>query len=89
MVVGAMQGALDVAQDRVNPSERWITGACRSTSGHERMVNTPGELHSTKTGQGVGEDDGTGLEVAPGPDRDLLAAKPADTAPASCLRGGS
>ena len=45
MVVGAMKGALDVAQNRVDPSERGMLGALRSTSGHERLVNAPGVLH--------------------------------------------
>ena len=82
MVVGAMKGALDVAQNRVDPSERGMLGALRSTSGHERLVNAPGVFHGVKAAQGVGHHDGAGLKVAPRPGRDLLASKPTDTAQA-------
>ena len=82
VVVSAMKGALDVAQNRVDPSERGMLGALRSTSGHERLVNAPCLLHGAEAAQGVGHHDGAGLQVAPGPGRDLLAAKPTDTAQA-------
>ena len=82
VVVRAMKGALDVAQNRVDPSERGMLGALRSTSGHERLVNAPCLLHGAEAAQGVGHHDGAGLQVAPGPGRDLLAAKPTDTAQA-------
>ena len=82
MVVGAMKGALDIAQNRVDPSERGMLGALRSTSGHERLVNAPGVFHGVKAAQGVGHHDGAGLKVAPRPGRDLVASKPTNTAQA-------
>ena len=52
-----------------------MPGACWSTSGHERLVKAPCVSHGTKAAQGVGQHDGAGIEVAPGPGGDLLAAK--------------
>ena len=82
VVIGAMQRALDVAQDRVDPGERRMLGACWSTSGHKRGVNTPCVSYGTKAAQSVGNDHSAGLEVTPGPGRDLVASKPTDTAQA-------
>ena len=59
MVIGAMKGALDVAQNRVDPSERGMLGALRPTSGHERLVNAPDVLHGGEAAQGIGHHDGT------------------------------
>ena len=66
VVIRAMQGALDVSQDRIDLGERRMLGACRSTSGHERLVKAPCVLHGTEAGQGVGQPDGAGVAVAPG-----------------------
>ena len=82
MVVGAMIGALDVAQNRVDPGERRMPSALRSTSGHERLVNTPDLFHRGEAAQGVGHHDGAGLQMTPGPGRDLVVSKPTDTAQA-------
>ena len=56
--------------------------AGRSASGHERLMKTARTLHSAEVAQGVGEHEGTGLEVGPGPGGDLLALKRADAAQA-------
>ena len=63
-----------------------MPGTCWSTSGHERLVKAPCVSHGTKAAQGVGQHDGAGLEVAPGPGGDLLAAKRSDTAQAHSHR---
>ena len=54
VMVPAVQRALDVGQDRIDPGERRIPGAGRSPSGHERLVKTPGALHRGEVAQGVG-----------------------------------
>ena len=70
----------------LTPGERRMLGTCWSTSGHERLVKAPCVSHGTKAAQGVGHHHGAGLEVAPGPGRDLLAANPTDTAQAHSHR---
>ena len=65
VMVRAVQRTLDVAQDRIDPGERRMPGAGRSTSGHERLVKAPGALHRGEAAQGVGHHDGTGLKMAP------------------------
>ena len=77
-VVGAMQGAFDIAQDGVDPGELRMFDAGRSPSGHERLVKTPCVLHRAEAGQPIGYHDGAGLEVAPCPSFNLLAAKSTD-----------
>ena len=55
-----------------------MLGGCWPTSGHERLVKAPCVAHGTKAAQGVGHDDGPGLEVAPGPGGDLNNVVEAD-----------
>ena len=44
-----------------------VSAGCRALAGplpgHERLVKAPCVSHGTKAGQGVGHDDGAGLEV--------------------------
>ena len=68
------------------PREGRMPDTCWSTSGHERLVKAPCVSHGTKAAQGVGHHHGAGLEVAPGPGGDLLAAKRSDTAQAHSHR---
>ena len=76
------QGALDIAQNGVDPSELRMAYAVRPTSGDERVVKTPRVLHGAEAGQPIGYHDGAGLEVAPCPSFNLLVAKPTDAAQA-------
>ena len=64
---------------RMSAGCRAITGPLPVTNGWRK---TAGELHRTEAAQVVKHEDGAGIEVAPRPGGDLLAARRADTAQA-------
>ena len=73
VVVAAMQRALDVPQDRIDPGWRRMLPAVRFAFGHERLVKARGALHGREAVQGIGEHECAGFEVALGPSGDLIA----------------
>ena len=78
VMIGPGERRLDVAQCRVDPSERHPLGRLRPRARHHREVTAPGLGDRHPAGQAVADHVAAGGEVALGQRRDLLLAKALD-----------
>src|SRR5712692_6927024 len=62
--VSASDGALDVAEDGIDPLERGGQGGLAAGSGDDRLMDAPGVADTRETAQAVTDDGAGGIEIA-------------------------
>ena len=77
-MVGAAQGVLDVAENRIHPSKLGALDSGSPAAHHHRLMNAARRGHAMKAGQPIGHRPVAGAEVLPLPSGDFGQSEPPD-----------